>query len=450
MWPQTASRGRFSSIARSSAGLPKWVSSPALSQCPSGGECRTSTAPSGQGASMPAASSSSRSKLHCQGVTGMPAPRPKNSIPAIVIPSPCRTRADSQPRAASRSASTVSLLPGTSTVGVAIAASTPIVSSSPSCTEAKSPAPITTSASADISTSRAPCSRSRWRSLKASSFTPGNLSAVLLGPRLQVEVEQRLGDDHVRDQQRVDQRPEQVDQEEGERGEDQPQGQDRAGDEEQGDQEDLDPDGVPPAPADQVGAAAQRLARRLVGEQDLLPGERPADRLPDREGNADHGYGHEEDSQHRQQESAEDPPEPLPHPVPAGAEAGRAGFRQEPHEDDHDRRDDRQRDRPREGFDQVGQCQVDARAPGRTVGGAATGEQPPEQVGGADDHQPGQGDRQQDGPVTAVDLPRGADQLAEGAPGPQPLEVDRPPAGEADEERDQQAQEDQGADRQNP
>ncbi len=75
--------------------------------------------------------------------------------PSIVAPSPCRTVAAGQPSAAPRSASTVSLLPGTRIVGVSIGASAPIVSSSPSCIEPKSPAPITTSASADISTSLA-------------------------------------------------------------------------------------------------------------------------------------------------------------------------------------------------------------------------------------------------------------------------------------------------------
>ena len=81
------------------------------------------------------------------------------------------------PAAASRSASSVSLLPGTRTVGVSIAARASIVSSSPSWIEAKSPAPITTSASADISTSSAAWPRSRCRSLKASSLTPPNLAA---------------------------------------------------------------------------------------------------------------------------------------------------------------------------------------------------------------------------------------------------------------------------------
>ena len=44
-------------------------------------------------------------------------------------------------------------------------------------------------------------------------------------------------------------------------------------------------------------------------------------------------------------------------------------------------------------------------------------------------------------PVAAVELARGADELAEGAPRPQLLEVDRAPAGEADEERDQEDRE---------
>src|SRR6185312_14584267 len=224
-----------------------------------------------------------------------------------------------------RNASAVSLLPGTSTVGVSIVARAAIVSSRPSWTEAKSPAPITTSASADISTSFAPCSRSRCRSLKASSFTPGNLSAggglggrlgepapelarapgppgaprlrrLLFRPLLQVEIEQRLGDHHVREQEGEDQRSEQVDQQERQRREDQAQGQHRPSDEEDRDEEDDDPDRAPPAAADQLGAATEGLPQGLVGEQDFLADEGPADQLPDREGEADHGYRHEQDS----------------------------------------------------------------------------------------------------------------------------------------------------------
>ena len=47
--------------------------------------------PRGSGASILVAASSSRSKLQSQGVTGIPPPRPKNSMPSIVVPSPCRT-----------------------------------------------------------------------------------------------------------------------------------------------------------------------------------------------------------------------------------------------------------------------------------------------------------------------------------------------------------------------
>ena len=178
MWPQTASRGRFSSIARSSAGLPKWVPSPALSQWPWGGECRTSTAPSGQGASIAAASSSSRSKLQSQGVTGMPAPRPKNSTPSIVVPSPCRTVAASQPRGGV--AQRVD--------GLVVAGDQhgrrldrrPAPRSSPPAPRGPRRSRRRRSRRRPRPTSRparAPCSRSRCRSLKASSFTPGNLSA---------------------------------------------------------------------------------------------------------------------------------------------------------------------------------------------------------------------------------------------------------------------------------
>ena len=63
------------------------------------------------------ASASVRSKLQSQGVIGTPAPRPKNSTPSISAASPWSTVAALQPAAASRSASSVSLLPGTSTVG---------------------------------------------------------------------------------------------------------------------------------------------------------------------------------------------------------------------------------------------------------------------------------------------------------------------------------------------
>ena len=87
--------------------------------------------PRGSRPSSPPAAASSRSKLQSQGVTGTPAPRPKNSTPSIVRASPCRTAAASQPAAASRSASSVSLLPGTRTVGVSIAASAAIVSLEP-------------------------------------------------------------------------------------------------------------------------------------------------------------------------------------------------------------------------------------------------------------------------------------------------------------------------------
>ena len=77
------------------------------------------------------ASSSSRSKLQPQGVTGIPPPSPKNVVPSICVASPCRTVAASQPSTAARSSSSVSLLPGTSTVGVSITTSMSISCSRP-------------------------------------------------------------------------------------------------------------------------------------------------------------------------------------------------------------------------------------------------------------------------------------------------------------------------------
>ena len=82
------------------------------------------------------------------GVTGMPPPRPKISTSSTFATWAWRTCADSQIAAASRSSLSVSLLPGTRTVGVVIGASAAIVSASPLWTEAKSPTPTTRSASA--------------------------------------------------------------------------------------------------------------------------------------------------------------------------------------------------------------------------------------------------------------------------------------------------------------
>ena len=226
---------------------------------PCGGEWRTSTAALRAGAIISLAASSSRSKLHSQGVVGMPAPRPKNSTPSIVVPSPCSTVAAFQPAARRAARRSVSLLPGIRIVGFSIGASAPIVSSSPSWTEAKSPAPITTSASADISTSFAAWAWSRCRSLKASSLTrrkptrwrrcreparrlppgagggamsaaPPRLRRFGLRPGLQVEVEEGVAEGDVGHQQGEDEGAEQVDPEQREVEEDEGEADHRAGD----------------------------------------------------------------------------------------------------------------------------------------------------------------------------------------------------------------------------
>ena len=69
-------------------------------------------------------------------------PRRARRTPALSTsaPSPCRTVAASHPKHAARSASSVSLLPGTSTVGASIVASASTVGSRPRWTDARSPA----------------------------------------------------------------------------------------------------------------------------------------------------------------------------------------------------------------------------------------------------------------------------------------------------------------------
>src|SRR4051812_35938666 len=109
----------------------------------------------------------------------MPPPRPQNDRPAISTPSPCSTVAARQPAQASRSSSSVSLLPGTSTVGVSITTSMSISFATPRCIEPKSPAATTTSASRAISAIRRAWSRSRWMSLNASSRTARHPSSAM-------------------------------------------------------------------------------------------------------------------------------------------------------------------------------------------------------------------------------------------------------------------------------
>src|SRR2546421_5926886 len=182
MCPHTASRGRVRSMAARMAVLP----SPS-STCPLGGEWPTSTHSGGTWASRASASSSSRSKLQPQGVTGIPPPSPKNVVPSICAASPCRTVAASQPSTAARSSSSVSLLPGTSTVGSSIGRRAAIVSSSPLCTEARSPAPTTTSAWLAIRTSSSACPTSRCTSLNARIRTLGKVPLEVMPAVLDVE-----------------------------------------------------------------------------------------------------------------------------------------------------------------------------------------------------------------------------------------------------------------------
>ena len=203
------------------------------------------------------------------------------------------------------------------------------------------------------------------------------------------------------------------------------------------DEEDGDPDRVPPAAADQVGAAAEGLAERLVLEQDLLLDELPADVLPDREGDADDRDRH----QRRRRASPAAGRRPRARsaarmPRQEARKPAAPAFDQQAHEDDHDRGDDRRGDRPPERFDQVGERQVDAGAPGRVVDAALPpASRPASRLTPPTITSRGQPDRHQRPPVAAVELPRGADQLAEGArAGAARSRSTGPQRGDADEE----------------
>ena len=111
---------RSATIASRIASLPRWRRRSRRRRGQRGGMDQQHAA-AGQAARAARASSSSRSKLQSHGVTGMPAPRPKNSTPSTVAASRGGPARDSQPAAASRSSPSVSLLPGTRTVGHLIA-----------------------------------------------------------------------------------------------------------------------------------------------------------------------------------------------------------------------------------------------------------------------------------------------------------------------------------------
>src|SRR5260221_193935 len=93
---------------------------------------------------------------------------------------------------------------------------------------------------------------------------------------------------------------------------------------------------VPPAPPNELGAAAKRAADRLVAEEDLLLHELPADVLPGGEGQADHAESQRGYSQRRQRLSQHHPPEALPHPAVGIDETRPCAFDEKSYEDDHD------------------------------------------------------------------------------------------------------------------
>src|SRR3954454_17769199 len=110
---------------------------------------------------------------------------------------------------------------------------------------------------------------------------------ALHSPSREVEVEQRSRDRHVRKQQRVDERADQVDGDEREVREDQEEPEHRAHRRVQHRQEARDEQGAQPVVPHEPRAAAHRLPDRLVLEDDLLLDELPLDELPDRKRDAD-------------------------------------------------------------------------------------------------------------------------------------------------------------------
>ena len=142
-----------------------------LSQWPFGGEWTTRIEAPPRSPSFAAASSSLRSKLQSHGVVGTPAPRPKKTLPSILALPPCRTVAAGHPSHAARSASSVSLLPGTSTVGISISRSQPTVSSRPSVDRREVAGDDHhVGVAAALDQRPAGTARSQCRSLTASSF----------------------------------------------------------------------------------------------------------------------------------------------------------------------------------------------------------------------------------------------------------------------------------------
>jgi hypothetical protein len=182
---------------------------------------------------------------------------------------------------------------------------------------------------------------------------------------------------------------------------------------------------VPPAAADQLGAAAECLADRLVGEEDLLLDEEPGDVFPDGEREADDRDREQEQPQQRQQLSGDHAPEACRHAADRAEEAHAVAPHQLPHEDDHDRGDQRFCERPSHGFRQVGEGEMDPGASGGAVDAPPARQRFGEEVDPADDREGDQPDRHQRRPVAPVEPPRRPQQLAEGAPRPQLLEVDR-------------------------
>ena len=140
--------------------------------------------------------------------------------------------------------------------------------------------------------------------------------------RRQVEVEQRAPDLYVGQEHGRDHRPEQVHRGDRGRREQKHEQEKRSADLAEHPERPGDRRSVPPMPADQPGAAAQRLADRAILEQDLLLDELPVDELSDREGDPDDRHEQGDDHDRGDKLHGDQPPDPAADGAPGRSEPG--------------------------------------------------------------------------------------------------------------------------------
>ena len=104
--------------------------------------------------------------------------------------------------------------------------------------------------------------------------------------------------------------------------------------------------GAPPMSAHQPGAAAHRVSDRSVLEQDLLLGELPVDELDDGDRDPDDRHREQDQRHEDQQLDGEQSPEAMQHRLRGHEQARILAPLEVTDEGDHDRRGERGGDRP--------------------------------------------------------------------------------------------------------